>query len=87
MSNRNTLERVPKYDGHALKGYCSHNPACTRIRESGDHVIAEGPRGSVVFPDRDMGNGLWFSVIKSLVKVGLGLFLLWVVITLLGAMI
>ena len=39
--SKHDLASVPARDGHALKAYCQHNPACTAVRESGDHLNSE----------------------------------------------
>lgn len=80
MSNRHSLDKVPARDGHALKGYCQHDPRCISIREQGDHVIARGPKGSAVFPDREMGTGLWHVVLKAIVAIGLGVLVLGLIL-------
>ena len=80
MSNRHTLNKIPARNGHLLKQYCVHDERCIEIRENGDHVIARGPKGSVVFPDREMGTGLWHVVLKSLIAIGLGVLALLIFI-------
>ena len=73
MSHK-SLTDIPARDGRALKSWCERNPNARSIREKGDHVTVEGPRGSATFCDREMGTGLWHKVIKQLIAVGLALF-------------
>jgi hypothetical protein len=72
MSHLHSLSEVPPRDGRRLKQYCLHNPNCSDLRQHGDHVCVKGPKGTAVFPDRQMGSGLWHTVIKMIVAVGLG---------------
>ena len=84
MSHQHSLEKVRRFDGHDLKGYCKHDRRCMEIRETGDHVVVQGPMGSAVFPDRTMGKGLWCTVIKQIISIGLGVFVLAVLLGLAG---
>lgn len=67
-----TLSDVHQRDGHGLKQYCIHNPKCKDWHETGDHVVVKTDKGWAVFPDRDMGKGLWCKVVKQIVAIGLG---------------
>ncbi len=78
MSHLHNLNEVPARDGHRLRQYCLRNEHCTEVREHGDHVCVKGPKGTAVFPDREMGSGLWHTVIKMIVAVGLGVLALMI---------
>ena len=73
MSHQHDINKVKRFDGHDLKKYCSHDRRTMEMREKGDHVIVQGPTGTVVFPDRPMGDGLWCKVIKGIISIGLGM--------------
>jgi len=75
MSHLHQLSDVRARDGHQLKQYCLRNENCKEVREKGDHVMAKGPKGTAVFPDREMGSGLWNAVLKMIIAVGLGAFI------------
>jgi hypothetical protein len=82
--SKKTLDRIPARDGHELKRYATHHPACREWRECGDHVIVKTQRGEVVFPDRDMGTGLWCQVLKTCLKIGLAVLVFSIIVGALG---
>lgn len=74
MSNHKNLTDLPARDGHELKRWCERNERVISLRECGDHVMVKGPHGTAVFPDREMGTGLWHKALKMLAAVGVALF-------------
>jgi len=65
--------------GRDFAQYVGKHPAAHDIRQSGSHMCVKGSRpGTAVFPvhDGDMPGGTRKSVIKMLLLIGLGIFLI-----------
>ena len=77
MSKRMTLDECKS--GRDFRQYVEHHPNLTSERQSGSHLCVKGTQpGTAVIPvhDGDMPNGTRRSVIKMLLLIGLGIFIM-----------
>lgn len=74
MSHKHSLDDC--HSGHDFVKYATQHPECRSVRQSGSHVIVEGPLpGRAVLPDHrgDAPTGTRHSMIKMLIAIGLGM--------------
>jgi hypothetical protein len=73
---KKTLQQLR--EGKEFHHYFKHHPNTLELRNGkGDHEIARGPSGMVVYPiGHELGKGLRATVIKMAIAAGLGILLL-----------
>lgn len=71
MAKIRCLNDVPARNGRALKAYCIKSGQLSDYHETGDHFVGKAPKGTIVFPDREMGDGLWHKVKRMAIAAGI----------------
>lgn len=80
MSKNSKLDSLRS--GKQFIDYVRKNPAMTDFRQRGSHFIAETDKGMVVIPNhnKDLGVGIRKAIIKTIIAIGLGIYLLVVLL-------
>jgi hypothetical protein len=74
------LEKLKK--GSEFVHYAEHHPATRSTRQCGSHVTVHTDKGMAVVPNhnKDLGTGLRSKLLKTFVIIGLGIWILSILV-------